>query len=151
MLHQRYHIRSCAIEYMINEHVAIQFHTIFSSPSHGLSEQRCPGNRSYRNHNQRPRSAFRHLKINGARGDIPSSFLASWCLMNQMSEFKGLKQMMNFPRPACFFVKPFLDLNHNGDCLCDVEPFRSLILVSTCWFSTYPEMLQESRSKILTQ
>lgn len=47
---------------------------------------------------------------------------------NQMSEFKGLKQMMNFPRPACmFFVKPFLDLNHNGDCLFDVEPFGKIL------------------------
>ena len=46
-----------------------------------------------------------------------------------MSEFKGLKQMMNFPRPACFFVKPFFDLNHNGDCLFDVEPFGLKLLI----------------------
>lgn len=34
-----------------------------------------------------------------------------------------LKANDEFSRPACFFVKPFLDLNHNGDCLFDVEPF----------------------------
>jgi len=38
--------------------------------------------------------------------------------------------MMNFPRPAGMFsFKPFLDLNHNGDCLFDVEPFGLKLLI----------------------